>query len=1422
MSYISQACKIFNKLIQKTEVQIGILILIPQIIMLCFSIACVSWNNEQLLNYSDLFFQNVYNQQLDMIKSQNSLVIQNHQEQAQYELEIINILQKIYIKKMSGSIIFNKNFTKPVLNIQKTYDQIGDLYLLNIYKNNRSEMISSWYQKDTLTQNELSLMSQDQINNASLIDFIWKSALVAKNNQPFQLKQIQINIKSYFFAFSQDGMFYGTGANMTYKNIRDKPPCPKSQFNMDSRCQEYYQAATSNPDFITSYYPPTQFMYDSQNQPYISMGICKKIFLSSVLIYQYKIAFSGEEKQQVFCIICNSIPILQNYTIFNLPNYLKATFIILDPQTLRVAFQSDYQQNGKNILNFYDSYLYKLESQTQSDEILNQIKIFTNNKFDQEMIMIMEFSYIIDKNTQEYDQGSPQTFYCFLDNLLLITIIPKDQMIKQTAEFQKQINNIDVIFKLVFYFFVGLCLILTVYQSKKSAGRINYSVEHLTQILTKINLDKETQYLILFDNVDNLFQDYEVDDIFLSSDMFLLYESFKNLFQTLMYTTQNSFDSNQSSTLLNLSKQIQYFKKFENYRALGICYNNIGNIHFSQGRYIEALQNYSSSIICCKYELNLFRENNVQMESFSKSFIHESYQESWVLKKEQLQILNSVNIEQSPKNIFFKSQDYQLHKKDNEENGQSCNYASQKIESTEQTEENQNLYQTLFNRKYNQIITMIYYMVQNENNIQNWEIAEEYITQLMKIKSRKLVFNIKENIILNQLFIYILMNQKKFKQCDAVLKKSFQLEQQLKLIKTQDINIINNILSVKQEKKSQSDHTEVFLNTQNNYLSSPIAMKKITKQESFLIENYGEIQSQNNSQRNLLFENSKSFNNNNNNTSIFQQKNLKQSCDDSTHQQNFNSFNKSPTMSNQRDFYLKKTKNLSYFHDNIRANQSKKNTLILNEDSDEQQVQHQSSQKKSIRQNNKKKSTIALHKSQLNQSNSRYLENKGEHQNLYDFNDDIIHVIVLDQVATLALAKQQFYQATDAITKILEESQFCQNIIEQVLIRQDDCFGFISSSLSDMFISENIALMSLNQIDKSYLRQQIIDSYYKIQQQLLLKFYQQQDPSTYDKDKKFELFFQEKFCHEKINKDSFDLNSVEISNQFLQESQIINWRQKQHFTEKKQNDNQKPVPLNQEIQIESSKDSKKIDLLSPINEEPHIQKTFFQLNQVQNIENTNEYQLKKSESFQNINELNFIQKEQLENAIINQNRDKCKPNQFLYKQNLKYQQYFLSQKNFIIEEELTKMQSYNERSQSLLKAIQQLLSQNNQSKLNLQLYKVQYEKEKYIPSNKQYNILRQHYSTVKQQQLLNINPTKKLEYKFYKKYIIVAVDNLKIIDQDEFNEFSTKEQSTYTYKEIDNTRVVSFFFCEKSLVNYLIFNRFTKYHDSAPLVVEHF
>jgi len=107
--------------------------------------------------------------------------------------------------------------------------------------------------------------------------------------------------------------------------------------------------------------------------------------------------------------------------------------------------------------------------------------------------------------------------------------------------------------------------------------------------------------------------DTDISEMFLSSDMQVLFESFQNMFSVLNFTTLNLYSENESVSLLNLNNQVKYFEKFGNHRALGVCNNNIGFLHYNARRYKEALQYFKAAVIHSKYELGLYNEETTEI-----------------------------------------------------------------------------------------------------------------------------------------------------------------------------------------------------------------------------------------------------------------------------------------------------------------------------------------------------------------------------------------------------------------------------------------------------------------------------------------------------------------------------------------------------------------------------------------------------------------------------------------------------------------------------------------------------------------------------------------------------------------------------------------------------------------------------------------
>ncbi|EAS03566.2 tetratricopeptide repeat protein (macronuclear) [Tetrahymena thermophila SB210] len=706
---------------------------------------------------------------------------------------------------MNGKVNTNPKFISPLLNVYDTYNNIGDQYLLNLYKFNSSYLISSWHSKDTHKLQDLPQLSFDQVRNSSFIDFIWKAVLYEKRKsytQPF----VNVYVKLYFMAFSSDGMFYGSGINMTYSNIIDPYPCPKSKFNLDSRCQEYFQMVTQMDQLQLEGYIPTHFLYDINNEPYTALGLCKKIFINQNLKEKYNIPLTLNTTMIPFSIVCNSVDIEKKMIQFQNVGNQSAIRILIDPYKNRVAYQSDIDIQKNTIITLEESYLTRLQSDEQKSFFLNQVNLFKRNNFkrfctpnkeevffqqsnqnveqftisvqNQKIIVIQQFTFYIDKIFITQEDGSIQVQYCFESSLLLLTILTQNQL-------------------------------QSFYYSQKISIMIGNSLEHLTIILKKLKVDQETKNFILFED-GMLSGDFQIDhsELLFSSDLSLLYESFQNLFQTLIYTTQSLFDQDESLTLINLTKQVSYFQQFKNYRALGICYNNIANIHFNNNRFVEALENYSSSIVCCNYELKVYQlssfqnplknvqELNQNKEKKSRNSVFEFF----------LQKINSISIFKSKidqiknEKLDFKCQDDLLM------NFQKYGIYEIQIEKKE-------LQQMLFNRKYNFVRALIFHTFNQKKFLLFTDILEDLVNELVNLRSQDRIEGFKQKILLNQLFQCIYFNQQEQQKCESIVQENHQLYQQIKQI---SILKPQNCQSSKQKSQRIQDRKE---SQQTNNLS---------------------------------------------------------------------------------------------------------------------------------------------------------------------------------------------------------------------------------------------------------------------------------------------------------------------------------------------------------------------------------------------------------------------------------------------------------------------------------------------------------------------------------------------------------------------------------------------------------------------------
>ncbi|KAL4469873.1 hypothetical protein ABPG72_011094 [Tetrahymena utriculariae] len=652
----------------------------------------------------------------------------------------------------------------------------------------------------------------------------------------------QIPVKDIYQGFFEQGMLYSTSSNTTFQNYVSPQGCLLGgKYKFDSRCRIWFVEAIQRIGITPI--APTMF-YSQVDQPFLATNLCQRqniqiqnkngkkywkpysvdclnFKLSNLYTFFDEQTFSFSNTIMIDPrsqeIVYNQIQKFNN-TITNLsdaaqnifPNNKQNSdkFLKFLQDKINTIYNITNSQNHKPIpppyhhLNNSQNIFNLIPSSVNIslyDDFIDRVSYIDYGDIDQDRIRYFEFDtadgddvfvvlspiQIIEKlGNQQRQLNNQQDRIGFdvQDLFLVIDVLPKSYL----TEFSDQLNK-----KVQFFFIsygIGSCIALVLffaisgYISLRVAIMIETPISHMTLLLKK--LEKEGSQVTL-DLLDDSVQMPE-DKIIVSLDSLILFESFKSMFKMLHYVTQDIFNVEESQSLLCLNQQVSFFKKFNNYRALGICYNNMGNIHFQSERYNEAMENYYHSIIYGYYELGFYKEK--------KLLCHEQDQFLENTSQNQLKISSSkcksnsqnegrgLNTFSEVNKNIINQQHQSLSTKIRNTNSTARNQNS----GTENNQQDQNLYQQDDLKRQNQAI-----LGQNEDEqqIENKNIDE--LNQL--IFDRKFNFAKAFNMLNYQL--------QKTGQSQSVLWEEYEL-------------VLLDLLSFNENLKSISYGRTVLLSTQ--------------------------------------------------------------------------------------------------------------------------------------------------------------------------------------------------------------------------------------------------------------------------------------------------------------------------------------------------------------------------------------------------------------------------------------------------------------------------------------------------------------------------------------------------------------------------------------------------------------------------------
>ncbi|EAS03613.2 YLP motif protein (macronuclear) [Tetrahymena thermophila SB210] len=722
----------------KTHLTIIALMLLPTVF--CMIITFLSIKISQLITQHliDEFAEKLFEDQIQASQILNTGIVFQLNFQMQKLVWQINLLNEFQGNLIQNKVKKNSNHIPTILNIDRAYNNDENPLIMNLFQKN-DIYVSSWHQVNETYLKDLNQIQIQQMDYAVRQDSIWKAIKYENDNQ----NQRYLKIDDIQIGYDQGGLFYLTGKNITYNSYEIPSGCPYTgQFRFDVRCRFYYQPTMNN--ISIAIFDP-QIIYNNVT-PYLGSIFCQRR-----LKYQNT---NLSDDGQIYSLLCITLDISQvsNYFLNFASNSVAK--IVLDPRKLTIVYDSQQKITSVGLNTLYQTEIDFLQNKIDGQNFLENIKQMSQFVLDsQDSIKELNLSPKSIQNDFQYNRNGTE---CFVSQNLITVIdkVPKGETLKKINPSKKfQLKGVFIYLDLIskqkmtqysqnltdsienlnhvqIYCSLSLLIILIgfkLYYSIILGYQILYPIAHLTNVLKQIqivsqkdkksvqkkkqftqNLDSpclttdksKSSYYSDNDSFNQIQISFDVDQDFegvcFSQDTQELLFIFQNMFQILQSINKHFFNQDESAKLLKLNRQVKHFESIKNYSSLGVCFNNIGVIHYNNQRYQESIKNFQKSIIYANYELNVYSHNNPKYDSSNK---HKSENQNIKDQNKQDTYLEYLNFQQEGEDT----------------------YSLKEIEQ---------LYQNLYNRKLNLVKALFHFLIDNPGM---WDIFQEKGSELLQL-----------------------------------------------------------------------------------------------------------------------------------------------------------------------------------------------------------------------------------------------------------------------------------------------------------------------------------------------------------------------------------------------------------------------------------------------------------------------------------------------------------------------------------------------------------------------------------------------------------------------------------------------------------------------------------------------------------------
>ncbi|EAS03611.2 YLP motif protein, putative (macronuclear) [Tetrahymena thermophila SB210] len=624
---------------------------------------------------------------------------------------------------------------------------------------------------------------------ATRIDSIWKAILFNNKIQTTRW----LSQKELYLGHQYDGLIYMASMNNTTPSNYQKPPgCPYDGiYKLDIRCRFYYSETANNISTVT--FPP-QIQY-ADGSSYLSSTFCQR--------HIKFIEDNPNLESKLYSILCTTLDLQQIPQYFQNFGQNSKFQMLLDPSTQTIVYNSQQSQKYDQILTIQQVETDYLNDQNQSKIFIDNINQYKQYILNNSNSVDIFQQYDYNQNSFEYQRNgtacfvivniismidkvpiletlksvNPQSKYQLKNIFLFLDVLSKEKMEQFSQNLYSTLQFYKILFTYSSWGLIICILIVQFYYSLQLGRYLMQPVIHLTNILNQIQIQSTKLQEVTYQNDsflnisydednqihidDHIFSDFE--GVCYSSDTQELLYSFQNLFKILQFTTQNLYTENQSISLLNLNIQIQYFQQFGNYRALGVCHNNMGILHYNSGRFQEAIEHFQKSIIYAKYELDMYSDND------EGSSLSNTIKRFTINLRSSLFSTNS-QIDQSMPAFMQQQQQQSITTEKQQLKKNQLKYF---IYRQQQINEKDQLYWNLYSRNQNYLKALSCYL--DEQNLYLWDIFEDITLETTSISQIYLQNSNKREMINYYVILLGYFRQNKFEEASNILRKLAKL-----------------------------------------------------------------------------------------------------------------------------------------------------------------------------------------------------------------------------------------------------------------------------------------------------------------------------------------------------------------------------------------------------------------------------------------------------------------------------------------------------------------------------------------------------------------------------------------------------------------------------------------------------------------------